>query len=756
VGFRPAVYRLATRLGLTGFVRNDGGGVTMEVEGEPAAVESFQRELASALPPLARVTDIQMTDLPTRADATFVVADSERSAGREPLIPPDLAICADCLRELDDPSDRRHAHPFITCTNCGPRFSITASLPYDRARTTMASFPMCPPCREEFHDPGNRRFHAQTICCNACGPHLWIPDARGGEAASGREALERVRRVLGEGGIVALKGLGGFHLACRADRSDAVTRLRERKRRPTKPFAVMARDLETARALVDLDSASAELLRSPAAPIVLAPRRPGNRVAEAVAPGLTDLGIMLPTTPLHALLFRGAPYECLVMTSGNVSDEPICIANVEAVRRLSGIADLFLLHDREILRRVDDSVVRTHARGTFLVRRSRGWVPSGLPLPERTPSPVLALGGHLQVTACLATGERAFMTQHIGDLEEQSTREFLEEAARGLEDLLHVRPRIVVTDLHPDYGNVSLAERLARERAGSVVRVQHHLAHVAAVLAEHGRFPEAGQRAVGLALDGTGWGPDGTSWGCECLELGGDLRWRRLAGAEPVPLVGGEAAVREPWRIAVAVLARAGEAKLLEACPLAEVVGARELATIGRLAVHDWPLARGAGRLFEAAGALLGLVARNAYEGEAAARLESLAARHAPEANPWPETGERPGPALLEALARRAARGGDPAILAAEFHASFCHALVGMTLRAAGSGLRWIAVGGGCAVNRILRDMLREGFRRAGVEALFPVEVPPGDGGLSYGQAALAAAAAARGVDPARLGSEEG
>jgi hydrogenase maturation protein HypF len=606
----------------------------------------------------------------------------------------------------------------------------------------------------------------------------------------GERAIAGARAALERGEIVAVKGLGGFQLACRADDEAAVARLRERKRRPAKPFAVMAGSLDAARRLVSLAAEDEALLASPRAPVVLAPRLADAPVAAGIAPGLDDLGVLLPTTPLHVELLRGLAVPSLVMTSGNVSDEPICRGNREALERLGGIADAFLLHDRDIVRRADDSVVRATAEGPVSVRRARGQVPEPLGLPEAAPRPVLALGPYLQATACLAVGGEAFLSQHVGDLDGEPARAFLEEAVDGLEEFLQARGEMIVVDEHPDYASTRLGERLAAERAAPLLRVQHHLAHAAAVLAEHGRFPARGEAALALLLDGTGWGGDGTAWGGEWLLLGGDLAWRRLASLEPLPLVGGEAAVREPWRVLAAALARAGAGELLRRLPVAARVPSERLDTVVRLAVEpSWPLASGAGRVFEAAGAMLGLAAVNGYEGEAAARLEALAASAWP-AFPWPEVtldvlgGPRPrlqtdassgpsavacvsspdpGPgtpvfsglptsALLAEAARRTVAGEPAAEVAAGFHATLSRLTAELTAAVAPAGTTVVAASGGCLVNRLLRDGLRRELAARGLELLLPFALPPGDGGVAFGQAVLGAVAGARGVEPRRGG----
>lgn len=730
----------------------------MQVEGPAAVVSGFVDRLVAELPPLARLDAIEREDLEPLGEDSFEVRTSTLGRREGALVPPDAVLCADCRREMDDPGDRRHHYPFTTCTNCGPRFSLVRALPYDRERTSMACFPFCPDCEREYGDPADRRFHAEPVACPACGPRLWFADQDGREIIGEEDAVGAARRDLLAGLTVAIKGLGGFQLACRADSSMAVTRLRKRKRRAGKPFAVMVRDLEAARSTVHLDPASESLLCSPRAPILLAPRRAGAAVAAEVAPGLEDLGVMLPTTPLHVELVRDPQLPPLVMTSGNRSEEPLCRANREAITGLAGIADRFLLHDRDIVRRVDDSVVRSSARGPIVVRRARGWVPEPLQLPVRSPEVVVAVGGHLQVTACVASGDQAFVSQHVGDLDSEPARAFLAEVIEGLLDFLQVAPQEIAADLHPDYPSSWLAEALAQRHGAGLLTVQHHLAHVAAVLAEHGRFPAPGKRCFGIALDGTGWGPDGTAWGGEWLELGGDLAWRRAARLEPLPLVGGEAAVREPWRVAVAALAAAGRADLIPRVPLARLVDGERLRAVEGLACDaGWPRASGAGRVFEAAGALLGLTAVNRWEGEAAALLEALASRAVTASERWPEVAigvsdglpGLPSSSLLAATAARAAEGEARELVAAGFHATFCRLAAELTARLGWPPGSTVALGGGCLVNRLLGEGLAAGLESQGFEVLLPRALPPGDGGLAYGQAVVAAVAAARGVTPA-------
>ncbi len=755
VGFRPTVHRLATAAGLKGQVWNDPAGATVEVEGDETAVRAFARDLPTSLPPLARLDQCEISEIPAVGSRTFEVVASRKGTTEGATVPPDAAICGACRRELCDSSDRRFAHPFITCTDCGPRYSLVHTLPYDRPQTSMGCFPLCAQCLAEYTDPTDRRFHAEPVCCPDCGPILRLVDHSGGEQGEGAEALKRAAKALNDGLIVAIKGLGGFQLACRADLPGAIDRLRDRKRRPTKPLAVMVTDLKAARRLVSLSQSDEELLTSPRCPILLASQRMALPIAENVAPGMEDLGILLPTTPLHLLLFEHLGNHPLVMTSGNASDEPICKGNREALDRLSSIADLFLIHDRDVVRRVDDSVARSSQDGPFLVRRARGWVPEPLPLPERSPAPLLAVGAHLQVTAAVVSDDQAVLTPHIGDLDTEQARTFLREAIEHLEDLMEVHPEILVADAHPDYPSRWLAEELVERRGGRLITVQHHLAHAAAVLAEHGCFPSPGETALVMAMDGTGWGPTHSAWGGEWLVVHGDLTWRRAGQLEPMILVGGEAAVREPWRIAVAALSGEDE-NLLGRTPMAEIIGPDRLEQISRLAGgHAWPLATGAGRLFEACGALLGLAPVNSFEGEAAIRLEAAAAGIVAD-EPWHDVEPSADPtilpsrALLAAAAKRAADTMPIPEIAAGFHTTFNHlaALVTHSVIKNHGRPTTLAAAGGCLVNRRLREGLGPAI---GTRVLLPQNLPPGDGGLAYGQAVLASACLARRFDPTVL-----
>jgi hydrogenase maturation protein HypF len=697
VGFRPFVHRLATREGLGGRVWNDGDGVVVEVEGGGGALEAFARALAGEAPPLARVTSVTSEVVAPLGERAFAVVASH-GGGRAAVVPPDVATCDDCLRELFDPADRRYRYPFLNCTNCGPRLTIVVDVPYDRPRTTMAGFPLCADCRREYEDPSDRRFHAEPIACAACGPRLSLP-------------LEEAVAALREGAIVAVKGLGGYHLACDATSERAVARLRERKGREEKPLAVMAAD---ATALALATPAELALLRSPARPIVLVRRRPDAAIAPSVAPGTPWLGLLLPYTPLHHLLAADAGLP-LVMTSGNRTDEPIAFDDGDGRRRLGDVADLFLSHDRPIHRRCEDSVVRAG----FPVRRSRGYAPSALSLPVPPAQPLVAAGAELKSTFCVARGGDAFLSSHLGDLtDERAHAAFRHDLALWLE-MLGVAPGVVACDLHPDY----LSTRWAREQGLQVVEVQHHHAHAAACLAEHG---ETGP-ALAVVLDGTGFGTDGTIWGGEVLRC--DLAgFERVAHLEALPLPGGEAAVREPWRTAAAHLERAGRPVPWERWELVRQ----------SLAVNA-PLSSGAGRLFDACAAVLAVRERISYEGQAAIELEHLAGDV--EAPPYAcavDGGLIRGAELVAAAHDDLAAGRHRCEIAAAFHEGVAAAFAAAC--AAAAGPRTVALSGGCLQNVRLLASLRRRLEEEGFRVLSHAAVPPNDAGVSYGQAAVAAA----------------
>jgi hydrogenase maturation protein HypF len=693
VGFRPYVYRLAQRHRLAGFVLNDGDGVVIEAEGEE--LDLFALELGPQAPALARVESVTVHAVAVVGDSQFRILDSEPVGGTA-LIPPDIATCDDCLRELFDPADRRYRYPFLNCTQCGPRFTIVRGVPYDRPLTTMAGFPMCSDCLREYEDPSDRRFHAEPTCCPACGPQLSMP-------------LEEAVALLREGAIIAVKGLGGYHLACDAGSEEAVARLRGRKAREEKPFALMTAEPE---ALAEISADERSLLRSPQRPIVLLRRQVTDchLVARAVAPGSPWLGVMLPYTPLHHLLCAdfGRP---LVMTSGNRSDEPIAYDDAEARERLDGIADAFLAHDRPIHRRCEDSVVRVG----FPVRRSRGSTPSALPLPVPASRPLLAVGGHLKATFCVARGDEALLSAHLGDLDSVAAYDAFRTDLGLYLEMLGVRPELIAHDLHPEY----LSSKWAMEQDAELVGVQHHHAHAAACLAEHG---ETGP-ALALVFDGTGFGTDGTIWGGELLRC--DLgSFERVAHLDPVPLPGGEAAVREPWRTAAACLELAGLP-----VPWPQWAAVRESLKVNA------PLSSGMGRLFDAVAAILDVRDVVSYEGQAAIELEQLAGDVAAEPYPW-RFGDTVGLVTDCYLDFEAGRKREE--VAAAFHETVA-AGAAETCATAGEP-RLVVLSGGTFQNLRLLDSTRRRLEQRGFSVLSHRVVPPNDGGLSYGQAAVAAA----------------
>jgi len=778
VGFRPFVYRLALEWGLGGQVRNTPDGVAIEIQGMPAAVDGFGRDLTAKLPPLARILTIDLRDMAAvLGESAFRIGESAPGTGHNVLISPDVATCPACLADMADPGNRRHAYPFTNCTDCGPRYTITRSIPYDRATTSMACFPMCPDCAAEYADPLDRRFHAQPNACPVCGPHVRLTDASGATLAQGDAALAALARELAAGRIAAIKGLGGFHLACDATSDAAVGELRRRKDRPAKPLAVMVPDLAAAGRLAAPGSVTAEaaaLLTGNVRPIVLLPTRedgplsgqpdlpdlPGLSVL--IGPDTRETGIMLPYTPLHHVLFSHLSRElgpgrlpALVMTSGNAGGEPICLGNREALRRLSGIADIFLLHNRDILVRTDDSVVRPvsgaaspamareasapPAPAIQFLRRARGYVPSPIRLPAAGPG-VLGTGPHLKCTLCLTKADQAFVSQHIGDMENLETLAFYREMLAHFQDILRVAPTLAVCDLHPDY----LTTRLAEEELGlPVIRLQHHFAHIHAVLAECGHGPAQGP-VIGLALDGTGFGGDGTLWGGECLYVdpAGPVH-ERLGHLSPMRLPGGEAAIRHPWRIAQGVLSDLGDAARGFSPPWLPAEE-RAAALVGQMLEKNLncPVSTSLGRLFDALSALCGLGLHVDYEGQAAIRLESIQDMAETRAYACPVTSGT-SPAILDTLALAAqavgdlARGVPPGTVSRRFHLGLLDGLAQWAATmAALRGTRRVAISGGCLLNRTLSRELPSRLRALGLSPLCHRFLPPGDGCISLGQAA--------------------
>jgi hydrogenase maturation protein HypF len=736
VGFRPHVYRLATEVGLGGWVLNDERGVLLEVEGSQQEIEDFIARLRTEAPPLARVESVAAEPVSPRREHGFQILASARTAEAAAPVTPDSATCDACLAELFDPGNRRYRYPFINCTNCGPRFTIVRGVPYDRPLTTMAGFEMCEPCRAEYEDPGDRRFHAQPNACPECGPALRLAGSEG-------DPLEQTVRALNGGLIVAVKGVGGFHLACRADNERAVATLRARKHREDKPFAVMAPTVDAARALIRLTTAEEALLASPVRPIVIAPRRRSAVVAPSAAPVSGDLGVMLPYSPLHHLLLAdvGMP---LVMTSGNVSDEPIAYRDEEALARLAGIADHFLLHDRPIQTRTDDSVQRSvlvaGRRRPLMLRRSRGHVPDSLALPLEAPAPVLACGAELKSTFCVAKERRAWVGHHIGDLSNYQTLVAFREGIEHFERLFAVDPRIVAHDKHPGY----LSTAYALEREGlEPVAVQHHHAHLAAALAEHGQHGPA----IGAIYDGTGYGEDGTVWGGEllCGDLSG---FERVGHLHPVRLPGGEQAIREPWRMACAWLGEAlGERPSVPAS-LAALVAPRRWDAVAQMAATGTaaPVTTSMGRLFDAVAALCGVRTRVNYEGQAAAELEGAADVRDSGAYPMRSDGFVLDPRETVLAVLRDNEAGVPArLVSARFHNAVAEATARACIEAAEArGVDTVVLSGGVFQNALLLERTSAALSAHSLRVLVPERLPPNDGGISYGQVAVAVARSAR------------
>jgi hydrogenase maturation protein HypF len=736
VGFRPFVYRLATGLNLSGTIRNTPAGVAIEVEGKSEGVDAFLERLPREAPRLARITGVEIRELPCDHDRRFRILPSQLGAEHQVLISPDVAVCDDCLRELFDPGDRRYRYPFINCTNCGPRFTIVRDIPYDRPRTSMAPFRMCPACQREYDDPLNRRFHAQPNACWECGPQVELWDATGRKVEAA-DPITVVSRLLESGSVVAVKGLGGFHLAVDATNTEAVECLRERKRRVGKPFAIMARDLGRVEEFCEIDDTARGLLLGPERPIVLMRKKRPNPIAEAVAPAIHDLGVFLPYTPIHHLLFADADFLALVMTSGNLSEEPIAIDNREALERLHGLADFFLVHNRDILLRCDDSVVRAAGRQ---LRRSRGYVPVPVFLGEEVP-PILAVGGELKNTICLTKGRHAFLSQHIGDLENLESYRFFEEAEEHLRRILEIEPKVVAYDLHPDYFSTRWAlARTGIERIG----VQHHHAHIASCMAEN----HVDGKVIGVALDGTGYGTDGNIWGGEVL-IADYAGFERAAHFAYVRMPGGSLAILEPWRMAVSYLAQHfGNEFLNLPVRFVEQLDRQRTEVLLRMIERgvNSPITSSCGRLFDAVAALVGIRQKVTYEAQAAIELEmAIDDRDADEAYPLELATEGDGwvidtKPLFEALVEDLRAGCPVGIISRRFHNGLAEifARVAVLLRRR-TALNRVCLSGGTFQNVYLLERLSARLGSEGLEVFTHTEVPAGDGGLSLGQALVAA-----------------
>src|SRR5271157_3779499 len=763
VGFRPYVYRLATTRRLKGTIRNTSAGVTIEIQGPVETVQDFIEHLPTDAPPLARITGFTINELPCVTAQSVAAQGVDARSGLDPdfhiihsregeevrtLISPDVAICPDCLREMFDVKDRRYRYPFINCTNCGPRFTIIRDIPYDRPSTSMAMFPMCPACLAEYENPLDRRFHAQPNACWHCGPRVELWD-KSGKRIECRDPIVEAVSVLHAGLVVAVKGLGGFHLAVDATNPAAVALLRQRKRRVEKPFAVMVADLQAAQEVCELDSsdnATRTVLQSIERPIVLLPKallpkKTPSAIPDSVAPFNRYLGIFLPYTPLHYLLLAEGGFKALVMTSGNLSEEPIAIDNREAVHRLNGLADYFLVHNRDILLRSDDSVVRVAGGVTRQLRRSRGFVPVPVFLKDDQPS-VLAVGGELKNTICLTKGKHAFLSQHVGDLENPESYSFFHEAIEHLERILEICPEIIAYDLHPDYFSTQWA---LQQRGVELVGVQHHHAHIASCMAEN----HLEGRVIGFALDGTGYGTDGHSWGGEVL-IAGYEAFERAAHFEYVPLPGGAAAIREPWRMAVSYLARHFGREFLKLdIPFVRQLDRPKVDLLLRMMEQgvNSPLTSSCGRLFDAVSALVGIRQRVNYEAQAAIELEmAMASSKEETAYPMKLVSEddhwivstRP---LFEALLADLSRNLPVAAISRRFHNGLVEGFVELaTLLRNKTTLNRVCLSGGTFHNIYLSERLEARLSEAGFEVFTQKEVPSGDGGLSLGQALVAAA----------------
>ncbi len=749
VGFRPYVYRLATGRHLKGTIHNTSAGVTIEIQGPAETVQDFVEHLPAEAPPLARITSVSVHDVPCHPaqicpDQDFRIVHSHEGEEVRTLISPDVAVCADCLRELFDRNDRRYRYPFINCTNCGPRFTIIRDIPYDRPSTSMAIFPMCPACLAEYENPLDRRFHAQPNACWQCGPRVELWD-KAGRRIECRDPIAEAISGLHAGLVVAVKGLGGFHLAVDATNPAAVALLRQRKRRVEKPFAVMVPDLRAAEEICELNSAAASVLQSIQRPIVLLPKKTPNLIPDAVAPFNRYLGIFLPYTPLHYLLLAEGDFKALVMTSGNLSEEPIAIDNREAIDRLHGLADYFLVHNRDILLRCDDSVVRVAGGVTRQLRRSRGFVPVPVFLKDDQPS-VLAVGGELKNTICLTKEKHAFLSQHIGDLENVESYSFFHEAIQHLQQILEIKPQVIAYDLHPDYFSTKWA---LQQSGAQLVAVQHHHAHIASCMAEN----HLEGRVIGFALDGTGYGTDGNIWGGEVL-IAGYEGFERAAHLEYVPLPGGAAAIREPWRMAVSYLAHHFGRDFLKLdvlkmdIPFVRQLNRPKVDLLFRMMEQgvNSPLTSSCGRLFDAVAALIGIRQQINYEAQAAIELEMAISSSkdetgyplelVPDGDNW-IISTRP---MFEALLHDLGQNVPVPAISQRFHNGLVEGFVQTaTILRNKTALNRVCLSGGTFHNIYLSQQLEASLSKAGFEVFTQKEVPSGDGGLSLGQAVVAA-----------------
>ncbi len=738
VGFRPFIFNLAKRHHLTGFVTNTGQGVLIEVQGSASAIQTFINALRSEAPPLSRIDELVKSEIPVRKDAAFTIRSSESNHLNQTFIAPDTAVCPDCLRELFDPSDRRYLYPFINCTNCGPRFTIIEKVPYDRPFTTMAPFTMCAECEAEYQNPANRRFHAQPNACPVCGPQVWLESAGvdSPPLAEKDAAFDEAVTLLQQGKILAIKGLGGFHLAVDAANTRAVTRLRMRKLREEKPFALMLADLNLVKKICDVTPKETALLTSTERPIVLLKKKETNLVSEQIAPANHRLGVMLPYTPLHYILLRRLAertktesFYALVMTSANRSDEPIVIDNAEAQKRLDGIADAYLLHNRDILIRSDDSVLFVQKETSRLIRRSRGYVPRPISVAP-TPEPILAVGGELKNTICLLKDKHAFVSQHIGDLENFRAHTFFEETVRHFQSVFTCMPNIIAHDMHPGY----FSTQWAQQQSGRThFAIQHHHAHMAACMAEYNiQGP-----VLGLILDGTGYGTDHTIWGGELL-LGNYTTVKRLNRLEPMPIPGGEIAIRQPWRLALGYLYTSfkGHIPILPSLKDKPIEAIREILE----KEINCPLTSSCGRLFDAAAAICGVRTTIHYEAQAAIEFTQLAEDLNEPAYSLPEfENTLPVSSIIKAVTHDVLSGVPVGRISARFHQTLIRMFTKAVTRVADRHhVRTVILSGGVFQNEILLNGLQDALQKLSFEVLIPTQLPVNDGGISLGQAAIA------------------
>jgi hydrogenase maturation protein HypF len=735
VGFRPFIYRLAKRLKLSGFVRNNARGVNIEIQGRADDTQQFLHILQNQPPPLAVITDIQSSEIKAGHQDSFQIISSDTNADKQALISPDIATCADCIDEMFDPGDRRYQYPFINCTNCGPRFTIIEDIPYDRPSTSMAEFRMCDNCQREYDDPGDRRFHAQPNACNICGPQISFLDHDGKEQKV--DPLIQTLQLLADGKIVAIKGIGGFHLAVDATNDAAVKRLRNRKRRFEKPLALMVADITTAREIAHIDEFTEKLLLTLQRPIVLCRRKDRTAISKAVSLDNDDFGIMLPYTPLHELLFRESDPKYLVMTSANISEEPICHSNEECRERMNSIADAYLVHNRDILTRCDDSVMRIWRDKPFFLRRSRGYTPRPIIL-NRSGRSVLAVGGHKKNTICLTRKNLAFLSQHIGDLENLATLTVFEHSIEYLKRLLEIDYELLVHDLHPDY----LSTRWSMENAAvPLFGLQHHYAHILSVMAEQNLESDI----IGFSMDGTGYGSDGKVWGGEVL-LCNIHNFQRLAHFEYIPMPGAELAIRQPWRMAYAYIKAHSEDHVNLIFKHFPELQSKEqiLAQMIQKQINS-PLTSSLGRLFDAVAGLLGIKSAVAYEGQAAIILESYARRHGKNTVPDIDSfiiEEKDSTVCISArqvikrLAGAMSNGESPYALSAAFHYALIEVFTSLAILFRGqAGIEDIALSGGCFQNTLLLSGLEMSLRQNGFQVYTNRQVPVNDGGICLGQA---------------------